>query len=338
MVKEHGLDVAEPTFRAYINKSEKFREYFKKVRYKGTSGPCIARFETGAGVQAQIDRKEEQSFILSTGEIIYYNIFVFILSYSRYRIYQVSHSKTQDILFHFLDHCFEIINGIPSELLTDNMKTIMDIARTKTYRGKVNKRFQEFANDYGFKVKPCIAGRPSTKAKVESPMRILDELQGYQGKLNYYEFIQKVQELCDRENNRFHQSYLSHPIKELEKEKGVFRNLPKDSIRRRFQIKTLPVRVNSSAMITYQQNQYSVPPKYIGKILQIQVYDDRIHIFDDQRLICVHRISKQRLNYDFVHYQEILKKTMKLNDDEITRIARENLKILGEKFNEHNNI
>lgn len=38
------------------------------------------------------------------------------------------------------------------------MKTVMDEARTEYSSGKVNVKFQQFADDYGFMVKPCIAG------------------------------------------------------------------------------------------------------------------------------------------------------------------------------------
>lgn len=56
------------------------------------------------------------------------------------------------------------------------MKTVMDEARTEYSNGKINNRFKQFADDYGFVVHPCIAGRARTKAKVEAPMKILDEI------------------------------------------------------------------------------------------------------------------------------------------------------------------
>ncbi len=49
---------------------------------------------------------------------------------------------------------------------------------TDCHSGKINNRFHQFANDYGFKVRPCIAGRPNTKAKIGAPMKILDEIKG----------------------------------------------------------------------------------------------------------------------------------------------------------------
>lgn len=67
-------------------------------------------------------------------------------------------------------------SGIPKTLKTDNMKTIMDESRTYYSCGKVNNRFNRFAKDYGFIVKPCKAYEPQVKAKVKAPMKILDEL------------------------------------------------------------------------------------------------------------------------------------------------------------------
>ena len=43
-------------------------------------------FETDKGQQAQLDWKENINFVLSNGEVININIFVLILSYSRFRV------------------------------------------------------------------------------------------------------------------------------------------------------------------------------------------------------------------------------------------------------------
>ena len=62
----------------------------------------------------------------------------------------------------------------------------MDKLSTAYQREKVNNKFQQFADDYGFKVRPCIAGRPNTKAK-EAPMKLLDEIRSYNRTLNFDE-------------------------------------------------------------------------------------------------------------------------------------------------------
>ena len=127
-----------------------------------------------------------------------------LLSSSRFRVYRLSLSKTQDILCSFIDDAFETFGGVPEELLTDNMKTVMDQPRTAYSKGKVNPRFAQFASDYGFKVRPCIAARPQTKAKVEAPMKLLDELYAYNGLLDYHELNQLVHKLNERINHAVH--------------------------------------------------------------------------------------------------------------------------------------
>lgn len=126
----HYLDCAESSFRRYISKHEEFNNYFKKRRKNYISKFAPMRYETAIGQQAQIDWKENMEFVLSNGDIININIFVIILSYSRFRVYRLSLSKSQEVLFSFLNDAFETFGGVPKEILTDNMKTVMDNPRT----------------------------------------------------------------------------------------------------------------------------------------------------------------------------------------------------------------
>lgn len=205
LVDNHGFKGVYCNFCHYLRKYPEFDSYFRKSRPSNTNKVTV-RYETPMGKQAQLDWKESIPFILSSGEIIEVNIFVLLLSYSRFRVYRVSLSKTQDILFSFLDDAFETLGGIPDEIVTDNMKTVMDEARTEYYAGKVNNKFQQFADDYGFKVQPCISGHPHTKAKVEAPMKILDEIRAYNGKLNYIELVELVTRINNRVNTQVNQS------------------------------------------------------------------------------------------------------------------------------------
>mgnify|MGYP001099140577 CR=1 FL=1 len=178
LVDNHGFTGVYCNFCHYLRKYPEFDSYFRKSRPFNMDNVTF-RYETALRKQAQLDWKESIPFILSSRETIEVNIFVLLLSYSRFRVYRVSFTKTQDILFSFLDDAFETFCGVPDEIVTDNMKTVMDEARTESFHGKINNKFQQFADDYGFKVHPCIAEGPKTKAKVEAPMKILDEIRAY---------------------------------------------------------------------------------------------------------------------------------------------------------------
>src|SRR5699024_6910213 len=132
-----------------------FNNHVRMPSPKGT-----VRYETEPGKQAQFDWKESIPFETSDGEQVEINVAALVLGYSRFRIFHLSLKKSQDILFSFLTETIEKICGIPHELVTDNMKTVMDEPRTEYNVRKVNTLFEPFAKDFGFKVRPCIAGRP----------------------------------------------------------------------------------------------------------------------------------------------------------------------------------
>ncbi len=327
----NGLSCSQSNFRYYIIKHPEFNNYFKNKK-ASVSSPAIMRFETEAGKQAQLDWKESIEFTLKDGEKIIINIFVLLLSYSRFRVYRLSINKTQDILFNFLLEAFETFGGVPPEILTDNMKTVMDEPRTEYTQGVINNKFKQFADDFGFITKPCIAARPETKSKVESPMKILEELKAYSGDLTYDELNKKLQEINDRENNRYHDSYNMIPIMGFKKEKNFLNQLPGSTIRSYYRIETKSVKVNNQALISYKSNFYSVPPEYIGKTLKLQIYDNRLHLHSSTKEVAIHNISENKLNYQFDHYIADIKKTLPFSDDKIADIAKENLKLIGERY------
>lgn len=326
----HGLSCGSSTFRKYIHDHEEFQSYFNHKKKKSTSNEVI-RFETPPGEQAQIDWKENIRYVTRDGEILFINVAVFLLSYSRFRTFHLAISKSQSILLSFLVESFEAIGGVPKTILSDNMKTVMDEPRTEYKTGKINNRFEQFSKDMGFELKPCIAGRPQTKAKVEAPMKLLDEIHAYQGKFNYEELHAFVSELCNRINHSYHQGTGKIPILALEKEKNLLSLLPSRRLRDSYKVISIPVKVNTSNMITYQSRMYSVPSGYIGKILQLQVYDNQLHIYYNMDLLAVHSISNQKMNYKIEHYVETLARGLPKHLD-IDEVARKNLQAINEVY------
>lgn len=321
---------AQSSFRRYLSSIEEFNQYFQEKR--AVKSPSPMRYETALGQQAQLDWKESIKFTLDTGEIITIHILVLLLSFSRFRIYRVSLSKNRDVLMHLLTESFELLGGVPNQLVTDNMSTVMDEARTPYRKGKVNVEFQQFVEDYGFTLHPCIAGRRQTKAKVESPMRILEEIKAYSGELSYDGVVKKIAEINERENKKYHASYQMIPVLGLEKEKDSLLALPAQRIRNHYSIQTTTVKVNVSSLFTYQSNHYSVAPEYIGKQVQIQVYENQIHVYYNKKLITIHRCRHKKMNYLEEHYIQIARQTLPFAEEKVAKIAKENLERIGELY------
>lgn len=323
----HGYEGSYTNFCHYISQEPELMKYFRK-RLPPHSESFI-RYETPAGKQAQMDWKESMKLLTTDLGWVEVNVFVLILSYSRYRIYRMTMSRSQDVLFFCLNDAFETIGGVPGEIVTDNMKTVMDEPRTRGKKGKVNIRFRQFADDYGFHIVPCVAATPKTKGKVESPMRILDELMAYNGKLTYMGFVELLARINDRENSKVHPGTGRIPLMYLNRERDALGPLPAETIRHPYQLVDHKVSVDNSSLFRYKGRQYSVPPEYIGRDVTLQVYDDYIHVYHNTKLIALQLISDRKINYREEHYLSLIRDTHSFAEGNIMQRAKENLRSIG---------
>jgi transposase len=327
----YEFDVPAPTFYHYLKAVPEFDSYFNKTRISDDESNPVIRYETAPGEQAQLDWKESIPFILKdTGELIRINVLVLIMGKSRFRIFKPAIHMTQDVLVHLLTEIFESLGGVPKTILTDNMKTIMDVARTQYRTGKVNEKFEAFAKDFGFQIVPCKAATPKTKGKVESQMKLLDEICAYSGKMDLVELHELINRINQRANNSICKGTGKIPMLEFEEEKDSLLPLPHESVRNQYRIKTVSVKVNSAAMITIKTNQYSVPKEYIGKMVEYQIYDSNIYVYFNTKLIATHVLSNKKLNYSVDHYVDALAcKYIGKSSDEVRELAKHNLEIIG---------
>lgn len=252
----YGLETSYSNFRHYISKNEDYQAYFDKKKGKSKPTP---RFETLPGEQAQIDWKEDIEFVTKDGEKLKINVFSLVLGYSRFKTFFVSIDRRQDALLDFLTQSFELIGGVPKVIVNDNMKTVMDASRSRFSKGTINNKFYQFSKDFNFEVLPCMSRRANTKGKVETTMKFLDEIYAYQGDLDYEGLIKTVNRINNRVNLDINQGTGQIPIKLFKKEKDHLQPLPNKSIRDLYKISSRRVKVNNSCMITYKNNQYSVP-------------------------------------------------------------------------------
>lgn len=331
LTDNHGLQCSQSTFRTYINRKPEFKKYFKEGKRIASNLPGKVRYETPPAEQAQLDWKESIKFEMKDGEMVFVNVAVLLLSYSRFRVFHLNISKSQSVLLSFMTEAFEAFGGVPKVMVTDNMKTVMDEARTEHFSGTINNKFAQFAQDFGFKVQPCIAGRPNTKGKIEAPMKLLDEIHAYQGKFIFEELHEFVQRLCKRINQTFHQGTGKIPVFALKQERNLLQPLPASTIRDSYKIKHKLVKVNASGMISYKSNQYSVPAEYQGKTVGLQVYDNQIYVYHNMKLIVQHKISQSKLNYKEEHYKNALAKSLPKYPD-IDNLAKQNLSVIGEVY------
>ncbi len=348
-------EIIETKVDKYKSKAINVYKFIKKHGYTGGYGivkkyvkehknlqikKATIRFETIPGLQAQVDWKESMKLVNKKGEIFEVNIFLMILGYSRYKYIELTNDRNQNTLFKCLVKGFGYFNGCPREILFDNMKTVVDKARTTTTEVVFNKRFKEFSNDAGFTPLACMGYRPKTKGKVETLARIMERLRPYNEEFETWEDLEKiVKEIMEDINNEVVQGIGIIPRKIHEKEKEYLNSLPLWDRLINYYDPEKTYKVSKESMITYKGKKYSVPTYLIGKQVTISESDSRINIYYNiTDFICQYEISDKYLNYHESDLKEIMKSEAYKNktEEEIQEIIelKKKDKILGVRINE----
>lgn len=190
LAKEHGYTGSYSTIKRYIHNLniEKQRD-------------AVIRFETNPGIQAQVDWKESLKFKTKDGETIKFNIFLLILGFSRTKFLMVTETRDLQQVELCLTHAFKYLGGVPHEILFDNMRSIIDKARTQYSEPVFNENFKVFVEDCGFIPKACVAYRPETKGKIEVTAKLMNRIKVYSGDITCFDDIRQIASELNREIN-----------------------------------------------------------------------------------------------------------------------------------------
>lgn len=292
-VREKGITCARSTFNRFIRSDEELHTLFKRKKTNG----FIERFETAPGEQAQFDLKERMKMKLKSGEELTLHVATLTLGYSRYNVRRVVLDTTYETVTSFLAEAFEEIGGVPKELVIDNIKCLVDKPRSKDKEALLNVKFIEFLKDYNIVCKPCMPYRPQTKGKTETQNKVPSQLYNYNGTYKNLLDIHDVLEMINKEDNENISQATHLPrIFLLEKEKDDLSPLPPRRIRERYHLQLNEVAVSRESLLSYKSKKYSVPKKLIGLKVKILVKNSRLHIYYNNKIITVHKITNKIIN------------------------------------------
>jgi transposase len=302
---------------------------FIKTHRKTEVNKATIRFDTSPGLQAQVDWKESITMVSRQGEIFDINIFLIVLGYSRLKFIKLTTDRVQKTLFECLTESFKYFNGVPKELLFDNMSTVVDRTRTTFKNVNINQDFKYFAMDAGFEVITCRPYRAKTKGKVETLAKLMDRLTPFNEEFDTFEELNKIVEDFNYDiNNEKSQATNEIPFIRFLKEKEYLSPLPRLDILLSYFHHEKEYKVSKESMIRYKGKKYSVPTRYIGKCLTLSEINSELFIYYTKDLIACHNISEKILHYKKDHAKEILKSDAlkHFSDDRIETFIEENLK------------
>lgn len=282
-------------------------------------------YETNPGDLAQCDWKENVILTSKYGEIFTINIFHIVMKFSRYSYIELSLSKEQSAVIRCLINSFHYFGGIPNRLLFDNMASVVDV-NVKPKR--INTRISQFSKDFNFKIELCKPRHPYTKGTNEARNKMLDWIRAYN---NDFESINELQMIIDKINTKMNVEKCEGtelpPSVLFCKEKEYLNPLPTNDVVNSY-LTPSKVKVSPQQLVSHSGIKYSVDKKYINEFVTIEEFNDILQIYYKGKLIQIHHISKNPINYTSEHYKQSLNKTVK--SENIEEIAKKNLLIMNQ--------
>ena len=288
------------------------------------------RYETPPGDQLQVDWKEDLKMVLKDGSVIKYNLFVATLGYSRFHCFVYSKTKTTEDFLRCLISVFQKIGGLPKRVVTDNMTAVVSVQNHKKTKHSVIKQFEK---DTGIQIQLCKIKTPQTKGKVESANRYENRLEAYNNELeSETDLLKQIEQLNKEMNLEANGTTGLPPVILLKKEMEHLLPVPNKVLIENYVKEVIVQIVPPTLLVRYKGSQYSVPPEFIGKKVKLIPAENKLYVYFNTELICIHDVSGRKTNYKAKHYISGLSAAVgdSLSDDEIVRRAMENLALFDQ--------
>lgn len=232
----------------------------------------------------------------------------FRLAYSRKMFVVAYLREAQEMVFDAHIQAFAFFGGVPTKMLYDNLKTVVDAILVGKER-HFNRRFLALANHYLFEPVACTPASGWEKGQIENQVGNIREWLftpcpkfGDLAALNAW-LAQRCQELT----NRKHPTIQGKTIADcFDEEKPVLS--PVTALFDGYVEKMM--RVSSTCLVRVDCNRYSVPAGWAGKAVSVRLYANHIWIVADNAIQAEHSrcFARDQLVCNPWHYLPVLEK------------------------------
>lgn len=294
------------------------KDYLRQTRPKERM-PAVLRYETKPGVQAQVDWGECNR-IETDGQSRRLYCFSMMLGYSRMRYMEFTLATDVYTLIQCHLNAFEYFGGYTSEILYDNIKQVILKRAMRPKEHTWNPKFEDFFTCYGFIPRLCKPYCPQTKGKIENAIGYMkrDFLLGSSFE-SLDDMNHQLRQWLTRVNGSVHGTTHEIPAERRESE-----NLKTLASVPPFVVKREEVRkVTRDGYVSYLGNRYSVPYRYAGQTVHLEIQQDQMTIRQGSECLCSHGVipGRSRTVREKEHFKGLLSLAMKCNSQcrQITR-------------------
>jgi transposase len=290
------------------------KDYVRQIRPPRT--PAFLTLSFAPGECAQVDWGQFGSIAVGNTRRRL-SFFVMVLCYSRMLYVEFTVSETME---HFLAchaNAFAFFGGVPERVMVDNVRSAV-LRHALGQAPVLNPRYKDFADHFGFTIRPCGVGQAHEKGRVENAVGYIKKnfLAGLE--LSDFALLNPAarQWLETVANVRIHGTTKRPPSELFQAEKPRLRPLPAQpydgGILR-------PVRASRQFRVTVDTNTYSVPAEYAGAALTLKLYPDCVCLYHQDRLIARHvRCYDRRRDFeDPDHPRALLQQRRRARDQKL---------------------
>ncbi len=244
------------------------------------------------GMVCQVDWSGPSMTIVDpiTGEIHKAYLFVATLPYSQYSYVEACLDMKQNTWLKCHVNMFEFFGGSTVRIICDNLKTGV-INHPRQGEIILNEKYEDFGNHYLTAITPAGVRKPKQKASVEATVgkiataiiaRLRNQTFHSLNELNYA-ISQKLRDFNDAP---FQKREGSRTLVFQETEHNYLRPLP--LVPYEVAEWVYGHKVHLDCHVSYRNNRYSVPFKYVGKKVDLKVTDTTLEVFFKTDRLCAH--------------------------------------------------
>jgi transposase len=280
--------VSNHSYRGSYSSVKRFVQRIRPAKITG----CI-RIETAPGREAQVDfgsagRQRDPK----TGKTRQAYCFIMKLSFSRHFYGEIVFDQKMATWIRCHRNAFESFGGVPEEVVIDNLKAAVLEASLENQTLSIP--YKRFAAHYGIIVHPCRPYKPEHKGKVESDVHFVKRafLAG-QDFVDIDDANRKLREwIINEAGTREHGTTHEAPLLRFhETEKAALMPLPREP----FELTDVyESKVHRDGFVQVAGSYYHAPREYIGKKLDVFVYERTLQIYDGVTLLVTHERATRK--------------------------------------------